>query len=48
LFIYQRNLERAAGTLENVEPELRRAVEREITHVFIDHAPPSQDQSQLN
>ncbi len=36
LFIYQRNVERLAGTIESVEPELRAALEREILATFLE------------
>jgi tetratricopeptide (TPR) repeat protein len=40
LFIYQRNVERLAGSVELVEAEIRSALEREITGAFIDNEPP--------
>ena len=53
LFVYQRNVERAAGSIEYLEDELRHAVEREIAHVFLEApsvAPMGSvtDKSQLN
>lgn len=36
LFIYQRNVERLAGTVEGIEPELLAALEREIVATFIE------------
>lgn len=33
LFVYQRNIERVAGALESVEPELKTALEREVTAI---------------
>jgi tetratricopeptide (TPR) repeat protein len=49
LFVYQRNVERAAGTAANLEAELASALEREITAAFLDREPPSTaDKSQLN
>jgi tetratricopeptide (TPR) repeat protein len=36
LFVYQRNVERAAGSAEHIERELQHALEREITTVFLD------------
>jgi hypothetical protein len=45
LFVYQRNVERSAGSIDFLEESLRRALEREIEHVF-DAMP--QDKSQLN
>jgi tetratricopeptide (TPR) repeat protein len=35
IFVYQRNVERAAGALEHVEDELVRALEHEITTLFV-------------
>jgi tetratricopeptide (TPR) repeat protein len=52
LFVYQRNVERAAGSSEYLEDELRHAIEREISHVFLEPplqgATPTTDKSQLN
>lgn len=50
LFVYQRNVERAAGTVANLEAELASALEREITSAFLDRDPPSgtTDKTQLN
>jgi len=39
LFVYQRNVERAAGALDALEEELRSALEREITAVFLERDP---------
>jgi tetratricopeptide (TPR) repeat protein len=39
IFIYQRNVERIAGSLDNVETELTAALEREITALFLDRDP---------
>jgi tetratricopeptide (TPR) repeat protein len=36
LFVYQRNVERAAGSVEAIEEHLQKALEREITAVFLD------------
>jgi tetratricopeptide (TPR) repeat protein len=36
VFVYQRNVERLAGSLEQVEPEIRLALEREITATFLE------------
>jgi len=36
VFVYQRNVERLAGSLEQVEAEIRAALEREITATFIE------------
>ncbi len=49
LFIYQRNVERAAGSVTALESELSAALEREITAVFLDRdTPPVTDKHQLN
>ncbi len=39
LFIYQRNVERGAGSISALEAELSSALEREITAVFLDREP---------
>jgi tetratricopeptide (TPR) repeat protein len=36
IFVYQRNVERAAGSVEHLEDELLHALEREITAVFLE------------
>jgi len=36
IFVYQRNVERAAGTVEQLEDEILAALEREITAVFLE------------
>ncbi len=46
VFVYQRNVERAAGSLEAMEKELAGALEREVTAVFMEGQPP--DKNQLN
>ena len=46
IFVYQRNVERAAGSLEALEAELGAALEREVTAVFLEGQKP--DKSQLN
>jgi tetratricopeptide (TPR) repeat protein len=46
VFVYQRNVERAAGSLEAVDSELATALEREVTAVFLEGQKP--DKSQLN
>jgi tetratricopeptide (TPR) repeat protein len=46
VFVYQRNVERIAGSLESMEPELTGALEREVTAVFLDGQKP--DKTQLN
>jgi tetratricopeptide (TPR) repeat protein len=45
-FVYQRNVERAAGSLEAMDAELASALEREVTAVFLEGQPPQK--SQLN
>lgn len=39
VFVYQRNVERLAGSLENVEAEVYNALEREITATFLEPEP---------
>ncbi|MGD0526499.1 MAG: tetratricopeptide repeat protein [Polyangiaceae bacterium] len=46
IFVYQRNVERAAGSLEGMEGELGAALEREVTAVFLEGQKP--DKNQLN
>jgi tetratricopeptide (TPR) repeat protein len=46
VFVYQRNVERAAGAPETLEGELASALEREVTAVFLEGQKP--DKSQLN
>jgi tetratricopeptide (TPR) repeat protein len=46
VFVYQRNVERAAGALEALESELASALEREVTAVFLEGQ--KADKSQLN
>jgi tetratricopeptide (TPR) repeat protein len=46
VFVYQRNVERAAGSLEALERELSSALEREVTAVFLEGQKP--DKAQLN
>lgn len=49
IFVYQRNVERAAGTLEAMEEELLHALEREITSMFLEKDPGEKiDKRQLN
>ncbi len=36
IFVYQRNVERAAGSVDNLEQELLHALEREVTAVFLE------------
>jgi tetratricopeptide (TPR) repeat protein len=46
IFVYQRNVERAAGSLEGMEAELGAALEREVTAVFLEGQ--KLDKNQLN
>jgi hypothetical protein len=46
IFVYQRNVERAAGSLEALDAELAGALEREVTAVFLEGQKP--DRNQLN
>jgi tetratricopeptide (TPR) repeat protein len=46
IFVYQRNVERAAGSLEALERELGAALEREITAVFLEGQKP--EKAELN
>jgi tetratricopeptide (TPR) repeat protein len=46
IFVYQRNVERAAGSLEALDAELALALEREVTAVFLEGQKP--DRAQLN
>lgn len=49
LFIYQRNVERSAGSVAALEAELSAGIEREITAVFLDRdAPAPAEKHQLN
>lgn len=49
LFIYQRNVERSAGSTAALEPELSQALEREITAVFLERdVPDSTPKHHLN
>ncbi len=49
LFIYQRNVERGAGSVAALESELSAGLEREITAVFLDRDTPSPpEKHQLN
>jgi hypothetical protein len=49
IFVYQRNVERAAGSLAGIDDELFAALEREVTAVFLDKDPTeAADKSQLN
>jgi tetratricopeptide (TPR) repeat protein len=46
VFVYQRNVERVAGSLEALDGELTAALEREVTAVFLEGQKP--DKAQLN
>src|SRR5258708_15263530 len=46
IFVYQRNVERAAGSVEAMDAELAGALEREVTAVFLEGQKP--DKNQLN
>lgn len=48
LYVYQRNVERAAGALAAVEHELLSALEREVTAVFLDDPDKRPPTDQLN
>ncbi len=49
IFVYQRNVERAAGSIDAMEDELQAAMEREITAVFLEKEPSAPtDKHQLN
>jgi tetratricopeptide (TPR) repeat protein len=49
VFVYQRNVERLAGSLELIENEIRAALEREITATFLEgDRPPPPPNSSLN
>jgi hypothetical protein len=39
LFVYQRNVERVAGTVDLIEAEVRAALEREIRMTFLEPEP---------
>jgi tetratricopeptide (TPR) repeat protein len=46
IFVYQRNVERASGSVDGLEAELVSALEREVTSVFLEGQKP--DKTQLN
>jgi tetratricopeptide (TPR) repeat protein len=48
LFVYQRNVERLAGTVEAVQSELQAALEREITATFLDPERPLAREEPIN
>jgi hypothetical protein len=48
VFVYQRNVERLAGSVELVEAEIRSALEREITLSFVETEVKNDPDSQLN
>ena len=43
IFVYQRNVERAAGALEAMDAELATALEREVTAVFLEGRAPDKN-----
>lgn len=48
LFVYQRNVERASGSVARLGEELAAALEREVTSVFLDNGGPKADKHGLN
>jgi tetratricopeptide (TPR) repeat protein len=48
VFVYQRNVERIAGTAERLEPEITAAIEREVTATFLETDPALKDKRTLN
>ncbi len=48
VFVYQRNVERLAGSVEQVETEIRLALEREITATFLEPEPGTDPHRALN
>lgn len=48
LFVYQRSVERMAGSVERIEEELAASLEREITAVFLDDPDKQPKREQLN
>jgi tetratricopeptide (TPR) repeat protein len=48
VFVYQRNVERLAGSIDQVEPEIRLALEREITATFLEPEASSNPSHTLN
>lgn len=48
VFVYQRNVERLAGTIELVEEEIAAALEREITLSFLEAGPAPDEDRGLN
>jgi hypothetical protein len=45
IFVYQRNVERLAGSVELVQSEISAALERELTLTFVDNNPESLDEA---
>ena len=43
VFVYQRNVERTAGSLEGIDIELSAALEREVTAVFLEGQKPNKE-----
>ena len=48
IFVYQRNVERIAGSTERLENEITGALEREITATFLENDPARKDKRTLN
>jgi tetratricopeptide (TPR) repeat protein len=48
IFVYQRNVERAAGSPDAIEEELSHALEHEIASVFVEQSQTVVDKGQLN
>lgn len=48
IFVYQRNIERAAGSPESVDQEILTALEREIAAIYLDGEPRQRDRRELN
>jgi tetratricopeptide (TPR) repeat protein len=48
IFVYQRNVERAAGSPDAIEEELSHALEHEIASVFVEQSQAVVDKGQLN
>jgi hypothetical protein len=44
IFVYQRNVERSAGSVDAMDAELAGALEREVTAVFLEGQKPDKDQ----
>jgi tetratricopeptide (TPR) repeat protein len=48
IFVYQRNVERVAGCPDRLEQDLRDAIEREITAIFLESPAGPTDRTQVN